>query len=109
MALLIPFSPKQSGDQLFRVDIGGAVVTLRLFWNVRDQAWYMDVQANVAQILSVKLVPRSPLIRGRRNMGVAGDFYVVESKQEAVRPIGFDALGDSWDLYWFAQGEFDGL
>ena len=109
MILLIPFNPKVSSDQSFTVDIGGSVVSFRMLWNGRDQAWYMDLTSNFGTARSVKLVPNSPLLEGKADMGINGDFYVIRKDAQAPSTIGFFDLGATWGLYWLDQGAINGL
>jgi hypothetical protein len=105
MPLLVPFNPKASADQFMRVDVGGVVLRLRLMWNGRDQAWYMDVVGPAAGIHSLKLVPDSPLIGQKASFGVSGDFVLTKLDINAPARPGYFDVGNTWGLFWFSGVE----
>lgn len=109
MALLIPFDPRKSSDQKFKVDLGGAVVSIRIIWNTREKAWFMDVEGSGTPARSVKLVPNSPLLHRIVDLGVEGNFYVLRTDVNAQEPIGFFELGKTWGIYWLSWSELDGI
>ena len=109
MPLLIPFDPLKSSNQRFKVNLGGALVSLRIMWNTRDQAWYMDAEGTGTPANSVKIVPDSPLLHRIVDLGVEGNFYVLRTDVNAALPIGYFDLGKTWGLYWLNWSELDGL
>jgi hypothetical protein len=110
MAVVVPFKPNSSAYQVFKVNIGGSVVSLRVLWNSRDSAWYMDIDSPVNSVRSLKLVSLAPLVPYAKSLGVHGNFFVLRNSNDAVTPISYHELGKSWVLVWLKEGEYlDGL
>ena len=105
MALLIPFNPRTSANQFMRVDVGGVVLRLRLLWNGRDQAWFLDVVGPSSAISSLKLVPDSRLIGEKADFGISGDFVLSKLDLNAPARPGYYDVGVSWGLFWFTGAE----
>lgn len=106
--ILIPFDPNQSGDQVIRIKLGDQAVTLRLIWNVRDEAWTMNVVGDFGTLKTLKLVPDWPLLRYKEaHATFLGDFIVRALTREVSGQdiIRFEDLGVKWGLLWMSPDE----
>lgn len=69
----------------------------------------MDAVSSFGAVRSVKVVPNSPLVCGRADMGAEGDFYAVRLKANAPEIIGFFDLGNTWAFLWMDADDIANL
>lgn len=105
----IPFNPSSSADQTFRVLIPELqVVELRLVWNVRGSGWDVMVSnTQGAQLGFLRLEPRTPLLYEHAALSpIAGDIVALPLSEGSGKPLTeYDALGDSWGLFWVSPDD----
>lgn len=102
MSLTIPIVP---GDAFFDLQavLDGVTYTLQFRWNVRLEAWFMDIldEQGVTMLLAgLRLVANWPL--GAYNTGrqPPGAFVAFDTSGEGLDP-GLDDLGDRVQLKYF--------
>lgn len=105
--LEIPFNPKVSSDQSFRVRLGGSIALIRLIWNGRSGFWTMSVSNEAGRtIRGLKVVPYWPLMAEFDGSGpISGDFFVLPLSRPNPNPLDYDTLGSEWGLLWASATE----
>lgn len=98
----IPFNPAASAVQHFQVLIPGReLLELRLVWNGRASAWFVDVYSEGRAAHGLRLVGNWPLLREHRALSpISGDIVALPVSRDAPGRIGYGDLGKSWGLYW---------
>ena len=94
--------------------IGGRTLELYIYWNVRAQAWYMDItdlsdpDVTDQYITSIRLVPNWMLLRQYKSYlpSFNGNFFVKQTDEALNRlDITYDSLGNGWDLMYVTDVE----
>lgn len=103
----IPFNPDKSADQKFQVLIPEQIVlTIRLYWNTRSSAWFIDVEGYTSELVGIKVVPRYPLLRNKDAVSpIFGDLIVVNLTTLKTDFSEYSALGNTWGLFWITPEE----
>lgn len=98
----IPFNPAASAVQHFQVLIPGReLLELRLAWNERASAWFIDVSSGGRTIHGLRLAGNWPLMYEHRALSpISGDIVALPASKDAPDRIGYGDLGKSWGLYW---------
>lgn len=98
----IPFNPAASAVQHFQVLIPGReLLELRLAWNGRASAWFVDVSSEGRTAHGLRLVGNWPLLHEHRALSpISGDIVALPVSRDAPGRIGYGDLGKSWGLYW---------
>ena len=89
MAIIeIPVDSNQA-SQRFEISLDGTLYVLRLYWNIRQETWQMDILAsdNVPLIRGIKIMPNwMPLFRFQIENFPPGDFIIVDTSGTGVPP-----------------------
>lgn len=107
MPVTIPLRTDAVYHYDLQVVLDGAVFTLELRWNTRDEAWYMDLRTEAGDpiLTSVKVVVDWPLagrcVDARRP---AGALFAIDTSSERRDP-GKDDLGSRVILVYFESAE----
>lgn len=106
----IPFDPSKSADQTFQVLIPERmVITLRMIWNTRSSLWNVTITTDRGEIGSLNLVEKFPLLYQHKALSpIDGDIVALPlSYDESKGLTEYDALGDSWGLFWVSPEEIE--
>lgn len=104
---IIPFDPSLSSYQTFSVNLGDFVCSFRLLWNLRDACWFATLTSDAGENDGVRIVPESPLLGKKSNLGYDGDFRCLKFSKKASDAIGYSDLGSSWKLVWGSPDEWE--
>lgn len=94
MAVTIPLEPGEP-EQLHEIALDGEVYVLRLRWNTRDDAWYLDVRERDGQTaiaLSLKVVLGVALGKTYQHPLFAGALFVIDESNTGAE-AGLNDLG----------------
>jgi hypothetical protein len=107
MAQEIPILLEQSADFVQTVELDGAVVVIRITWNVRNDTGFMEfTDGDGNTINGIKIVPNWPLLRQLKgSTSIDGDFIVVRDDNTVETEITYDNLGSGQNLYYVTQEE----
>ena len=97
----IPLLPATTDQEVY-VELDGNPYILRVLWNERFQYFALTVStADNAPILkNIKLVKNYPVTERFRDLRLPfGDFYLVQDKGNAARPL-YDDLAVNFSLYY---------
>ena len=110
MSLIIPI-PLSEGVPLPHFDmqtqLEGVTYTLKLRWNVRWQAWFMDIldeQGTTALVSGLRLVVSWPLAAYRTERKPPGVFVIVDTSGAKQDPALID-LGTRCQVVYFTVAE----
>lgn len=87
------------------VNVGDVSLSIRFYWNDRDGHWYLDLESVDGRNSGVRLIPNTPLLKGKNKCLTAGDLIVLQSKTEKIVSLGYDNLGSDFELFYMSSGE----
>lgn len=109
MAQRIPLYFSSSADFTQRLELEGAELIIRLYWNVRNKTAYMDfTDRNKSTIHGMKIVPNFPLLRQiKGTVDFRGDFVVLPATLQAPAEITYENFGTDHILYYLTNEEME--
>lgn len=108
MALLIPVNSEP--DRQLQVQLGGALLTVRTYFNETALQWFMDLfdENGLPIALGLALVPLINVLESETELTrTIGQFRVQTVNDTENRES--DSLGNMATLWWFAPGEYEAL
>lgn len=103
----IPTFNKTDGDWEQKISLGNQEIIVRIQWNPRAQAWFIDLDdQNGHSIVSRRLAPLFPVCYSHRALfPITGDFVLMPEVSPAPEYPTFDGLGTTHNLYWLDADE----
>lgn len=106
----IPFDPSKSADQTFQVLIPERMVmTLRMVWNTRSSMWGVTITTDRGTIGALNLVEKFPILYSHKALSpIDGDIVALPLSNSKGKDLTeYDAIGDSWGLFWVSPEEIE--
>lgn len=112
--LRIPLDTKGTAYLTQTVNVGGVSLSIRLLWNERDGAWYVDFESVNGKNSGVKVVPYSLLLDASNRVLSPGEGIVIlkdelssenEIDDSGNENVGFDKLGSVYGMYHVTEGD----
>lgn len=112
--LRIPLDAKGTAYLTQTVNVGGVSLSIRLLWNERDGAWYVDFESVNGKNSGVKVVPYSLLLDASNRVLSPGEGIVIlkdelsaenELDDSGNEIVGFDRLGSVYGMYHVTEGD----
>lgn len=112
--LRIPLDTKGTAYLTQTVNVGGVSLSIRLLWNERDGAWYVDFESVNGKNSGVKVVPYSLLLDASNRVLSPGEGIVIlkdelssenEIDDSGKENVGFDKLGSVYGMYHVTEGD----
>lgn len=112
--LRIPLDTKGTAYLTQTVNVGGVSLSIRLLWNERDGAWYVDFESVNGKNSGVKVVPYSLLLDASNRVLSPGEGIVIlkdelsaenELDDSGNEIVGFDRLGSVYGMYHVTEGD----
>lgn len=112
--LRIPLDTKGTAYLTQTVNVGGVSLSIRLLWNERDGAWYVDFESVNGKNAGVKVVPYSLLLDASNRVLSPGEGIVIlkdelssenEIDDSGNENVGFDKLGSVYGMYHVTEGD----
>lgn len=94
-------------DTTQRVELDGAVYSMRLRWTERAGAWHMDLADSdgLAIVQGIRLVTLHPLLRRYRHLAVPpGELILIDAKDQGGKPT-LEEMGERYRLYYVTAAE----
>lgn len=112
--LRIPLDTKGTAYLTQTVNVGGVSLSIRILWNERDGAWYVDFESVNGKNSGVKVVPYSLLLDASNMVLSPGEGIVIlkdelsaenELDDSGNEIVGFDRLGSVYGMYHVTEGD----
>ena len=103
----IPTFQAQGVDTQQTIELDGFLVTVRITWNERTEYFALSAETENGAAIGIKLVPGYPLLRSKRSLlpDLPGDFAVLKMDDSLGDDIGYNDLGNGWDLIYLTAEE----
>ena len=95
----------------FAVELDGETYTLTLYFNARDNAYYLSVEDSlgVAVVSGRKVSANAAMFLGRANANLPGGEILVLDTEGLSRPPVVGELGTLFELLYIDEAEVDAL
>lgn len=109
MAQRIPIFLEASATFNQLIELDGALYTIRIQWNVRNNTAYLSISEEnefAGKVTSIKIVPNWPLLRQiKGGLTMTGDLIVIKEDAALGNEIEYTTLGNGYNMYYVTSDE----
>lgn len=103
----LPLFKELSTDFFYTIEIEETLFTFRIFYNSRNDSWYLDISTDNYRLDNIKIVANYPLLDGYKALfpELEGDLFVYRVNTSTNEEITFDNFDIDYKFLYFTESE----